>query len=101
LHSNAKHTIFPYTTLFRSPVKKQNPPKTKQKKNKAKYPGERVQIDIKYVPNECIGFASNTSRYYQITAIDEYSRKRYMEIVNERSDEHTSELQSRENLVCR
>ena len=72
------------------PVKKQNPPKTKQKKNKAKYPGERVQIDIKYVPNECIGFASNTSRYYQITAIDEYSRKRYMEIVNEKSTYTTS-----------
>ena len=50
----------------------------------------RVQIDVKYVPNECIGFASNHSRYYQITAIDEYSRKRYMEIVEENSTYTTS-----------
>jgi len=42
------------------------------------------------VPNECIGFASYHSRYYQITAIDEYSRKRYMEIVEENSTYTTS-----------
>ena len=45
---------------------------------------------MKYVPNECIGFASNHSRYYQITAIDEYSRKRYAEIVEENSTYTTS-----------
>ena len=50
-------------------------PKSKYKKLKVTYPGQRVQIDVKYVPNECIGFASYHSRYYQITAIDEYSRK--------------------------
>lgn len=65
-------------------------PKTRYKKTAATYPGERVQIDVKYVPNECIGFASNHSRYYQITAIDEYSRKRYAEIVEENSTYTTS-----------
>ena len=40
------------------------------------YPGDKVQVDIKYVPNECLGFESYGIRYYQITAIDEYSRKR-------------------------
>src|SRR5690606_28504250 len=60
------------------------------KKNPARYPGERVQIDVKFVPNECIGSASYHSRYYQITAIDEYSRKRYMEIVEENSTYTTS-----------
>lgn len=72
------------------PVKKVSYPKTSYKKEKATYPGERVQIDVKYVPNECIGFASYVSRYYQITAIDEYSRKRYMELVDENSTYTTS-----------
>ncbi len=70
-------------------------PKSKYKKIQAKYPGERVQIDVKFVPNECIGFASNHSRYYQITAIDEYSRKRYMELVEENSTYTTSNFLTR------
>ena len=67
-------------------------PKTKYKKPTVTYPGQRVQIDVKYVPNECIGFASYHSRYYQITAIDEYSRKRYLELVEENSTYTTSEF---------
>ncbi len=67
-------------------------PKSKYKKPTATYPGQRVQIDVKYVPNECIGFASHHSRYYQITAIDEYSRKRYLELVEENSTYTTSEF---------
>lgn len=47
------------------------------------------------MPNECIGFASHHSRYYQITAIDEYSRKRYLELVNENSTYTTSEFLKR------
>ena len=75
------------------PEKKQKSyPKTRYEKVAATYPGERVQIDIKYVPNECIGFASEDCRYYQITAIDEYSRKRHIELVNEKSTYTTSEF---------
>lgn len=54
------------------------------------FPGEKVQIDIKYVPRECIAFDSHGIRYYQITAIDEYSRKRYCKIVDEKSVTHTA-----------
>ena len=72
--------------------KRKSYPKTRYNKTPATYPGERVQIDVKFVPNECIGFASNNSRYYQITAIDEYSRKRYMSLVNENSTYTTSEF---------
>ena len=54
------------------------------------YPGDKVQIDIKYVPKECIRFPSYGNRYYQITAIDEYSRKRVLKIVNERSTYETA-----------
>lgn len=70
-------------------------PKSMYKKSPANYPGERIQIDIKYVPVECIGFASFHSRYYQITAIDEYSRKRYMELTDEKSSYSTSEFVKR------
>ena len=54
-----------------------------------KYPGDKVQIDIKYVPAECIRFPSYGNRYYQITGIDEYSRKRVLKIVKEKSPYET------------
>jgi len=54
------------------------------------YPGDKVQIDIKYVPDECIRFPTYGNRYYQITAIDEYSRKRVLEIVKEKSTYETA-----------
>lgn len=78
-----------------SPKKRKSYPKTRYKKNPATYPGEIVQIDVKYVPNECIGFASHHSRYYQITAIDVYSRKRYLELVDELSTYSTSNFLKR------
>ena len=51
----------------------------------ATYPGEKVQIGIKYVPRECICFGTNDQNYYQITTIDEYTRKRELRIVDEKS----------------
>jgi transposase InsO family protein len=66
--------------------------KKKKKVNVAEYPGEKVQIDVKYVPNSCIGFSSYHSQYYQITAIDVYSRKRVIELVRENSTYTTSEF---------
>ena len=54
-----------------------------------KYPGDKVQIDIKYVPAERIRFPSYGNRYYQITGIDEYSRKRVLKIVKEKSTYET------------
>jgi len=62
----------------------------KYEQEEGKYPGDKVQIDIKYVPRECITFESYGKRYYQITAIDEYSRKRVLKVVDERSPYHTS-----------
>ncbi|QXW66117.1 hypothetical protein KX935_02455 [Streptobacillus moniliformis] len=54
------------------------------------YPSEKVQVDIKYIPNECIKFNSKGIRYYKITAIDEYSRKRVLKVVKEKSTYETS-----------
>ena len=80
--------------------KRKSYPKSNYKKKTVTYPGERVQVDVKFVPLDCIGFASKHSRYYQITAIDEYSRKRYLELVNENSTYTTSSFLTRleENL---
>ena len=63
---------------------------TKYEGMDGKYPGEKVQVDIKYVPTECIKFPCYGTRYYQITGIDEYSRKRVLKIVKEKSTFETS-----------
>ena len=64
--------------------------KSNWKAYKTTYPGEKVQIDIKYVPIESILFGPLDKRYYQITAIDEYTRKRVLSIVDEKSVTHTA-----------
>ena len=66
--------------------KKENRKKKKEKKAiKVTREGEQVQVDIKYIPLECIGFKSEVDRYYQITGIDVYTRKRILKIVKEKS----------------
>lgn len=61
----------------RSPTCKQNKPYEQMS-----YPGQRVQIDVKYVPKECLSpeFVAkyNSTELYQYTAIDEYSRYRIL-----------------------
>lgn len=66
-----------------SKKKKEQPPAVP----KAKYPGERIQIDVKYVPMECIAEEEKNKgiRYYQYTAIDEYTRMRYLYFSKEKS----------------
>lgn len=50
------------------------------------YPGQRVQIDVKYVPKSClVGAAAEQGGYYQYTFLDEYSRFRYLEAFQEHS----------------
>lgn len=71
------------------PVKKKYP-KSKWRPDKVTKPGEKVQIDIKYVPQHCIGWDSKGTKYYQITALDEYSRKRVCQIVDEKSVTNTA-----------
>lgn len=44
------------------------------------------------MPNESIRFPSYGQRYYQITAIDEFSRKRVLEIVKEKSTYETTKF---------
>ena len=49
------------------------------------YPGQRVQIDVKFVPAACIVGDAEGQKFYQYTAIDEYSRFRYIEAFEEHS----------------
>jgi len=60
--------------------------KRKQRKNKpyqrAAYPGQKVQVDVKYVPSYCV---ANGEKYYQFTAKDECTRWTYREMYAEHS----------------
>ena len=49
---------------------------------KALYLGQKVQIDVKYVPIECI---VGGKAYYQFTAVDGYSRWTYRQMYDEKS----------------
>ena len=44
------------------------------------HPGERIQIDVKYVPQKCMSneLKELEEKYYQYTAIDEYTRQRVL-----------------------
>ena len=49
---------------------------------RAEYPGQKVQIDVKYVPSRCV---AGGQKYYQFTAIDECSRHVFREMYDEKS----------------
>jgi transposase InsO family protein len=49
------------------------------------YPGQRIQIDVKHVPSICLVNEAKNQKFYQYTAIDEFSRFRYLEAFDEAS----------------
>lgn len=49
---------------------------------RAEYPGQKVQIDVKYVPGYCV---ANGQKYHRYTAVDEYTRYSFREIYDEHS----------------
>jgi len=63
-------------------------PERKKRKRKlkpykrAEYPGQKIQIDVKYVPSYCV---ADGQKYYQYTAVDECSRWTYREMYDEHS----------------
>lgn len=62
-----------------------NPKYVPKPYEKMTYPGQRVQIDVKYVPEVCIVGQEPGTKWYQYTFIDEYSRFRYLEAFEEHS----------------
>ena len=49
---------------------------------RASYPGQKIQIDVKFVPSYCV---SSGEKFYQYTAIDECTRFCFREMYNEHS----------------
>ena len=66
-------------------VKLPNPKYLPKPYEKMRFPGERVQIDVKFVPEACIVGDAAGEKFYQYTAIDEFSRWRYLEAFQEHS----------------
>lgn len=66
-------------------IKPPNPKYTPKPYEQMQYPGQRVQIDVKFVPDACIVGDAKGKKFYQYTAIDEYSRFRYLEAFEEHS----------------
>src|SRR5690606_41727625 len=86
-----KSTLFPYTTLFRS----------------KEFRGYDNEIDLTAMEN-----SEETLKEYRDSTLTAMEQNTYVKIDSigekynmdrniRRSEEHTSELQSRENLVCR
>lgn len=69
--------------LDMKPVKIPNPKKVSKPYEQMLYPGQRVQIDVKHVPEVCIVGEAEGKKLYQYTAIDEFSRFRYVEAFEE------------------
>lgn len=86
--SYTRHITGLYRVLRRTGEDVIKPPNPKYIPNlyeKMLYPGHRVQIDVKVVPAACIAGDAKGQKFYQYTAIDEYSRFRYLEACTEQS----------------
>jgi transposase len=67
--------------LFETPRQKKVKKKPKPYQ-RAEYPGQKVQIDVKYVPSCCV---ADGQKYYQFTAVDECTRTAFREMYDEHS----------------
>ena len=73
---------------FKRTASKLRPPEKKKRarQNKpyerAAYPGQKLQVDVKFVPSYCV---ANGQKYYQFTAKDECTRWTYREMYEEHS----------------
>lgn len=87
-----------YRVMQRIGIYQKTPSKKKEYEPKPyeemKYPGERVQIDVKYVPAKSLTkeVREKEGRYYQYTAIDEYTRQRVLWASKEHSTYASTEF---------
>src|SRR5690349_23176099 len=83
-----RSTLFPYTTLFRSALHRE-----------AEEPGESGgDADLGQADPD---LARVERRHHQHVALDPQAHEHDARKRKQRSEEHTSELQSRRDLVCR
>lgn len=64
---------------------------------RAAYPGQKIQIDVKFVPCYCV---ANGQKYYQYTAIDECTRFCYREMYDEHSTYSSKDFLMKLIKVC-
>ena len=87
-----------YRVMQRIGIYRKTPSKKKEYEPKPyeemRYPGERVQVDVKYVPAKSLTkeVKEQEGRYYQYTAIDEYTRKRVLWASKEQSTSASTEF---------
>ena len=87
-----------YRVMQRIGIYKKTPSKKKQYEAKPyeqmKYPGERIQVDVKYVPRKNLTeeVKERDGIYYQYTAIDEYTRQRVLWASKEHSTYASTEF---------
>src|SRR2546427_3054245 len=83
-----RSTLFPYTTLFRSLAE-----------------GERVSPEYRNIAKQLAKRAEGIKTHAKLDVLTELLRETPDRVVvfsdHRRSEEHTSELQSQSNLVCR
>lgn len=72
-----KRTISKQRTSAKKPRKRKNKPY-----QRADYPGQKIQLDVKFVPSYCV---TDGRRYYQYTAKDECSRWTFRQMYDEHS----------------
>ncbi len=66
-------------------VKLPNPKYIPKPYEQMEYPGQRGQIDVKFVPKACMVGQEDGTQWYQYTFLDEFSRFRYLEAFEEHS----------------
>ena len=106
LYSKLRHTIAysrHYASLYRLLVRlgyyiNKSAIKVKYRPKKYHTPellGEKMQLDVKYVPRECNVNFEDDYRYYQYTIIDEASRERFIYAYREQSSYATVDFLKR------
>src|SRR5690554_7157568 len=93
IHLPTRSTLFPYTTLFRSLIYEA----MKKKGIDTNAIFSRLGVDEQYVYTDQLRTPHNAQLYFW-QAVEDVSGD---EDIGLRSEEHTSELQSRPHLVCR
>lgn len=87
-----------YHILQRMGIYQKAPSKKKEPEPKewitGTYPGDKIQVDVKYVPSKCMTeeLKEKGEKFYQYTAIDEFTRMRYTWFTNEHSTYMSSEF---------
>ena len=76
-------------------IKNTSKKKHNKKYNTPKNMGEKGQMDVKYVPNECKVGLPEDKRFYQYTYIDEATRERYLYWYEEHTPTNTVDFVKR------